>query len=331
MIASVAFRNFKALRNTSLRLTEFNLVIGPNGSGKSSLIEVLQQLRTLSRLSPTYSAQSQTPREGGPEIAFQFSPPLEAIRLSMICLTEIQCDTLLVEPRGALGWEDLQRGLGGIRSYLFDHKAMIIPSRRADNTELAGDGANLAAVLLAMREWAPVAFAELTAEVLRLLPEFTRLDFSFGTNDTVVLELSLGDGGEVVRADSLSQGVLYLLAMLALAFAPQPPTVICIEEIDRGMHPRMLREIRDTLYRLSHPAAFGLTRPPVQIIATTHSPFMLDLFRDHPEEVVITHKQGSVASFHRLSDRADLPELMKEGSLGDMWFSGILGGVPDQP
>ena len=98
-----------------------------------------------------------------------------------------------------------------------------------------------------MREWAPVAFAELTAEVLRLLPEFTRLDFSFGTNDTVVLELSLGDGGEVVRADSLSQGVLYLLAMLALAFAPQPPTVICIEEIDRGMHPRMLREIRDSL------------------------------------------------------------------------------------
>ena len=26
----------------------------------------------------------------------------------------------------------------------------------------------------------------------------------------------------------------------------------------------------------------------------------------------------------------DLKELLSEGSLGDMWFSGILGGVPEE-
>jgi hypothetical protein len=92
----------------------------------------------------------------------------------------------------------------------------------------------------------------------------------------------------------------------------------------------MLREIRDLLYRLSYPSATGQTHSPVQIIATTQSPYFLDLFREHPEEIVITQKHGNAARFERLSDRADLPELLREGSLGDMWFSGILGGVPEE-
>ena len=138
------------------------------------------------------------------------------------------------------------------------------------------------------------------------------------------------DNGEVVTADNLSQGTLYLLGMLALAFDPDPPSVLCIEEIDRGIHPRMLREVRDVLYRLSYPQSFGLARRAVQVIATTHSPYLLDLFREHPEEIVIAQKHGAEARFERLADRADLKELLSEGSLGDMWFSGILGGVPEE-
>ena len=59
VIASVSFRNFKALRNTSLGLSPFNLVIGANGSGKTSLIQALQMLRTLSRL-PLGSTEAET-------------------------------------------------------------------------------------------------------------------------------------------------------------------------------------------------------------------------------------------------------------------------------
>jgi hypothetical protein len=66
----------------------------------------------------------------------------------------------------------------------------------------------------------------------------------------------------------------------------------------------MLREIRDALYRLSHPSDFSLQRSPVQVIATAHTPYMLDLFREHPEEVIITQKQGPAATFERLSDLA---------------------------
>jgi predicted ATPase len=133
-----------------------------------------------------------------------------------------------------------------------------------------------------------------------------------------------------VPAPELSQGMLYLAGVLALAFDPDPPRVLCIEEVDRGIHPRMLREIRDALYRLSYPKSFGSDRRPVQIVTTTHSPYFIDLFRDHPEEVIISQKHGRAAHFERLADRPDLPELLREGSLGDMWFSGILGGVPEE-
>jgi predicted ATPase len=85
------------------------------------------------------------------------------------------------------------------------------------------------------------------------------------------------------------------------------------------------------LYRLSYPADYGHARAPVQVIATTHSPHLLDLFRDHPEEIVIADKRGRAATFARLSDRADLAELLAEGgTLGDLWYSGILGGVPEE-
>ncbi|HRI83799.1 MAG TPA: AAA family ATPase, partial [Opitutaceae bacterium] len=164
-----------------------------------------------------------------------------------------------------------------------------------------------------------------------IVPEFTDIVFLDHPDGTVELALHLEEEPQPVTAENLSQGTLYLLAMLALAFSPSPPAVVCIEEIDRGVHPRMLREVRDLLYRLSYPAEFGETRAPVQVIATTHSPYLLDLFRDHPEEVIIAQKHGREARFERLADRPDLPELLAEGTLGDMWFSGILGGVPDEP
>jgi hypothetical protein len=73
-----------------------------------------------------------------------------------------------------------------------------------------------------------------------------------------------------------------------------------------------------------------MDRAPVQVITTTHSPYFLDQFREHPEEVVLASKHGSEATFERLSDRTDILDLMKETHLGDLWYSGILGGVPGE-
>jgi predicted ATPase len=330
VIASVAFRNFKALRNAHLELAPFNLVIGPNGSGKTSLIDALMRLRSLAKL-PLRDPVPESERDihDGPEVTFHFLPPHEASEAVIGCVSDTQCDLLQVDPVGK-DWPGLRTRLQGMRSYVFDHHAIAARSPARDGAELTTTGGNLAAVLATLRKNYPADFAALRAELMRILPEYAEIECEMGKDGLVGLVLVLREGGERIPADNISQGTLYLLTMLALAFDPTPPSMVCIEEIDRGFHPRLLREVRDVLYRLSHPAGFGLKRTPVQVIATTHSPYLLDLFRDHPEEIVISEKVGVAATFSRLAERTDLKELLEEGTLGDMWFTGILGGVPEE-
>jgi predicted ATPase len=332
MIAAVRFKNFKALRAAAVQLAPFNLVLGPNGSGKTSLIQSLLRLRTLSGLAPAPNPGATTP--GGPEIEFSFAAPFADIRVALGCSTdELVCNLLVLDapPEADARRAELRARLQSIRAYLFDHYAMAVPARSGDGAELASNGGNLAAVLATWQARHPAAFAALQAEFTRLMPEFAALEVRPRDGGLVELGAHLvAEGGHFVAADSLSQGTLYLLAILTLAFTPNPPAVVCIEEVDRGMHPRSFREVRDALYRLSYPKETGMDRPPVQVITTTHSPYFLDQFREHPEEVVLASKHGAEATFERLSDRTDILDLMKETHLGDLWYSGILGGVPGE-
>jgi len=359
VISSVAFHNFKALREARVELRPFNLIVGPNGSGKTSLIQALLRMRTLARLSAGSHRAIESANRERALIEFAFSPPYEAASARLSCVEQWVCDQIEFSGITEAERGGLLREIEGIRAYLFDHYAMAEPSfyTTAEGTSatgrelearspkgsetLASNGGNLAAVLATLRERHPEDFARLEAELRQIVPEFAAIEVlrSSGAVDgseTVSLGLRLrGRGaartsGEVVTADNLSQGTLYLLAVLFLVFQPAPPSVVCIEEIDRGMHPRWLRALRDLLYRLSYPSDFGEARAPVQVLATTHSPYLLDLFKDHPEEIIISQKHGLNAHFERLSDRADLGALLGEASLGDLWFSGILGGVPEE-
>ena len=328
VIASVAFLRFKALRSARLALGAFNVVIGPNGSGKTSLIEAIMRLRGLSQLAARFPQGSATKAEG-PEIVFGFEQPFSGVEVRLACVSDVACDLLEVTATDPSLWEQLRPQLSGIRGYLLDHYALAEASPREDSASLRSNGSNLSAVLAARKRAAPEAFMAMEVEFVRLFPEFSAIGFDSEGGDRVGLSLALAGGAGSVGGADVSQGTLYALALLTLSFDPEPPPVVCIEEPDRGVHPRLLREVRDALYRLSYPASFGLERRPVQVIATTQSPYLVDQFRDHPEEVVISQKEGTAAHFVRLNDLANVEELLREGALGDLWYSGILGGVPD--
>jgi len=55
---------------------------------------------------------------------------------------------------------------------------------------------------------------------------------------------------------------------------------------------------------------------------------LLDLYSDHPEEIVIAQKIGQNVKFERLSEMPDIDEILEGARLGDVWYTGILGGVP---
>jgi predicted ATPase len=334
VIASIQFRSFKALRAAGLRLEPFNLIIGPNGSGKTSLIQAILRLRALSQQSCPATEAVGAPLAGAKkataELLFTFMPPHARVSARVSGVSGLVCDQLQVSGDDGTDWAEVQAQLQRVRVFLFDHYAMAAPAAPESGRELAANGGNLASVLYAYRTQHPSLYAALETEAVRLMPEFTGIELRHDLGVGMSLGMRLCDEDEILPAEALSQGNLYTLALLALTYDPNPPSIVCIEEVDRGIHPRRLRDVRDLLYRLSYPAACGLSRQPVQVIATTHSPYLLDQFRDHPEEIVIAEKNGRSATFARLIDRPDLEELLREGSLGDMWFAGVLGGVPEE-
>ena len=127
--------------------------------------------------------------------------------------------------------------------------------------------------------------------------------------------------GNVFTATEMSDGLLLFVGFaVSAALAGASSSVLAIEEPERGVHPRRLRDVVDLLR--------NVTKSGRQVVLTTHSPELLNDFRDQPESVLILDRDDSGTHVTRLSDRSDWSSELKDKPLGDIWYSGILGGVP---
>lgn len=339
MIASVQFRNLKALRDTVLPLGRFTLIVGPNGSGKSTALQALRAAGAMDELDfhRVFTAGLELDNSTTVEVVVSWGEPhahvVTRAAWSAKGRTHLHdnINAGLAPKEAQLLNSTLSNTLGSIRLYSFDAPAIAAPTALQPNMTLGCNGSNLAGVLDHLRDLEPERFEVLNEEIGRWLPEFDRVLFDTPAKGQRTFLLRTRQGHHKIQASELSHGTLIALAILTLVYIPNPPRIVCLEEPDRGIHPRLLREVRDALYRLSYPEGFGEKREPVQVIATTHSPYFLDLFKDHPEEVVIADKLEQGVRFERLSDRDDLDEILGDAQLGDAWYSGVLGGVPSHP
>jgi len=85
--------------------------------------------------------------------------------------------------------------------------------------------------------------------------------------------------------------------------------------------------------------SFGSSPDGPQILVTSHSPLVVDQFRDSPEEVLVVERAptieegGSGAGTTMVTPLTEtLGRIKGKGTdgkaLGDLWYSGVLGGVP---
>jgi predicted ATPase len=220
--------------------------------------------------------------------------------------------------------------LGRMQMYALDPVAIAQPSA-VDSGPLQSTGSGLAAVLDDLKDNHPERWDSLLAEVRHWLPEYDYIQFDKLQQGHKAIVLRTKKGGHQIPAKELSQGTLVALALLTTAYVPNPPPLVGLEEIDRGLHPRLLRHLQDALYRLSYPESCGETRPPIQVIATTHSPYLLDLYREHPEEIVLAQKEGLEVQMKRLTDIQHYEEILGESPPSEVWYSGVLGGVSVKP
>ena len=107
---------------------------------------------------------------------------------------------------------------------------------------------------------------------------------------------------------------MLVLAYLTIFHLPEPPRVLLIEEPENGVHPKRLEEVLKILRRLVE------EQEHTQVLMTTHSPYVVDLFK--PEEVTLCLRDDDGAvSVHRLSESETVRQQMKVFTLGEIWTS----------
>jgi len=126
------------------------------------------------------------------------------------------------------------------------------------------------------------------------------------------LYFQLGESGQLVPASQVSDGVLLVLAYLTILHLPKPPRVVLVEEPENGIHPKRLQDVLGILRDLV--AEQGRT----QVILTTHSPYVVDLFKPEEVSVCLKSDDGSV-SVHALSKSKTVREQLDVFTLGEIW------------
>ncbi len=331
MLEKIKFKNFKALKNAELNLGRFNLIVGPNGSGKSTVIQSLDALKQPHKY--YYNSIKNILDSGVNNSLLSID---YTINIKNKIYTYIINWNIEGSPVKEIGLDNKNVGSNEVLSYTqhiqtyqFDANKMTEPVKVNKIGAIYKDGSNLTGYLDHIRDNGKDRFEKLVSDLSQWIPEFDDIGFDVPNEGTKVFKLRRKIDKKFITANNVSEGTLYTLAILALAHQSDSPSIICLEEPDRGLHPRLFHFVKDALYRLCYPEQFNDDREPIQVIATTHSPYFVDLFKDNPEQIIITDKQddGSV-SFKNLSKDPVLVDNIGEASLGEIWYSGILGGVP---
>jgi predicted ATPase len=92
----------------------------------------------------------------------------------------------------------------------------------------------------------------------------------------------------------LSQGTLRIVALLAVLRHPRPFSVVFIEELENGLDPRAIHLIVEEIHTFIEAGG--------QVVATTHSPYLLDLL-DLSQIIVVERSPSGAPTFKRPSLR----------------------------
>jgi predicted ATPase len=179
---------------------------------------------------------------------------------------------------------------------------------------LSEDSRNLGLILSELEH--SNARNEFYSLLARFLPRYERFSTRIigGTVQFYLHEQGLRDP---IPASRLSDGTIRFMAMLALLLSPTPPSMLCMEEPELGLHP-------DALYLLADLLAEASTR--MQIVVTTHSDALLSALTDHADSVLVCEHLGGTAMKRLESEK--LQHWLDRYRLGELWLSGKLGGNP---
>lgn len=360
MLKRVSIQNFKSLKNVSLDLQKVNLLIGPNNSGKTNFLKALEFVKERYNDFPKAGDQSLTFNRNGQDINFLIvSDNQDPVHIekkyilksggekaSLVYNSKVQFAGNGVVPF-IEGEKELESLLKSVVIYKPDPNKLTQPGPVGLKEEVVStDASNLVGFLdLMLSKYRKAVFSQIETDIQTCIPEFDEINLDdaqpteelkrlFGDKSFKRLGLGNSRQGITYWADELSEGTLYFLALLCIIHQPNPPKLLLLEEPERGIHPRRIREVMDFIFRLAD-------ENDIQIILTTHNEHVLDDFSTRPESVFVFDKDVDGATYVRNLQKDiiepinqhnrehGLDEIDLTTNLSENWLYGLLGGVPD--
>ena len=338
MLTKLEIKNYKSICNATVELSPFTLLIGANGAGKTNFISLLRDLHHL------YEGFD----HGGSGLKKHLGLFNEK---QLIELTTSQGDKVIFdgEKKGFVVEESENTsknfqsneddneeedfllflsptlpGLSNVRVFNLDPSSPGKEEALAEWPSIYSDGSGVVQVLDALKTGdREDLFILIEKKLGEYIPEIEKLIFAPGKGGKS-LQVREKYLPKPIPVSALSEGTRFVLTILTILYQEHPPSLICIEDIDRGFHPRLFQQMVELCNDLSREL-------DVQIIATTHNPYILDEFKGNESAVVIVEKKEGCTTFTTLAER--LAQIEADGEeeempLGSLWYSGLVGGVP---
>lgn len=200
----------------------------------------------------------------------------------------------------------------------------LVPSRMKEPNparkvlRLQPEGENLSAVLHSYQSEYSSSFGEVETLLKTGVPEVQRLLTALTEQGQTYVALEEKGMSFRVPAASMSDGTLRLLGYLAAMYAPEAPSLACFEEPENCIHPHLLEQVVDVLKSASK---------RTQVLMTTHSPYLLNCVRS-PESLIVIEKVDGKTVCKAVKDQEGVKEALQVLGLGELWYSGNIGGVP---
>lgn len=339
MITRFRLENFKAHRDTDLALHQFTVLVGDNGSGKTSVLEAMHFLDAL-RLMPGPQIERglvELVRHGAVQMKLSWEGQARDQRWAVsvvLSASEGKFRGMSVTGQdmpGALEYgtprhmklDDAEQLIGRSALYRF-RSDQVAASAYGDRpgVVVAEDGAQTAVVLADLKLADDERFDRIEQALRRLVPSLERLriapamveqrsDSPPVRGSKVYFDFR---GAKHVPAHHASQGTLVLLALLTVLHGPDRPSVILLDDFDQALHPRAQMELVRMIKELLALDAFKDT----QIIASTHSPFVLD--EVSPSDVIaFALRDDETVAAKPLSEHPDAPRVNGSLKAGELW------------
>ena len=211
---------------------------------------------------------------------------------------------------------------GWFLSYFIPNRArQPVPSGYEEH--LSREGGNLPNVIQYLNEEHKKTIQIIINKMIKRIPLLEHVETETTLDGRLVMRFKDGPFKEPFLPQFISDGTMKMLAYLVLINDPEPPPLLCVEEPENGLHPKLMAVLAEE-FRLH--AEKTPADKSTQVFISSHSPYFVSAIR--PKELWIMERgSDGFAQVKRADTISGVPEFIEEGAdLGDLWYENHLGG-----